>query len=77
MEMKLDGNEYWVLENEADEGDNRLYNDKSEAITTIGELMEQDVAPEDITLMSVDIGSDELELRNVPWQEIAQGIVKS
>jgi len=73
MEMQLKGNEFWVLEYE---GDRRIFDDLNDAVKAVKALMENDVEPDNITLVAVDVGEKDWKIKQVPWSEIAVRLVK-
>lgn len=73
MEMKLEQSKFWLLEQGSD---NWIYDSKKDAVSNVGKLIDDGADPDEITLTAVDVGSDELELKTVPWKEITQGIVR-
>lgn len=75
MEMKIKGNEFWVLENEGSKGSKVIFDNLDDAVKSVKELMEKDANPDDINLVVVDIG-EEWNIKQVPWSEIASKLVK-
>jgi hypothetical protein len=76
MEMKLKGNEFWLLKDTNQNGISRVFDDLNDAVKSLRELMEGDVDVTSISLVSVDIEGDDWKIKQVPWSEIAVRLVK-
>lgn len=68
--LTVEGNVYYV---EAEE-EEYLYSNYDEAIKDVKKLLDR-MDSEDILLLKMDIGSDEIEAVQVPWSEIAQELI--
>lgn len=73
MELKLKENKFWILESSKDK---RIYDNQTEPINTIKRLMKEDIKAKDIKLYVVDIGTKEMQIKNVSWDEIAEELIK-
>jgi len=76
MEMEVKNTEFWVLENKSKKGDVWLYNDLQDAVMGLKELMASGAKAEDLSLISVDVHGEDWKIKQVPWSEIAERLVK-
>lgn len=73
MEMKLEGNEFWLLDSSDDK---RIYDNLDDAVKSVKSLMESDVDTDNMSLVVVTFEGDNWSIKQVPWSEIAVKLVK-
>ena len=73
MEMKVENNEFWILDNKKTD-DKTLFNDIDESIKYI-KKMKKKFNPEDIELMHIILEDDSMKYQGVSWKEIAMKLL--
>jgi len=75
MEIEIKQSKFWYLE---DNKNNKkwIFENESDAVKKVKELMNKSTLAEKINLQVMNCGSDNLELKPVPWTKIANELAK-
>lgn len=75
MEMKIENNEFWILDNKKTE-EKTIFNELDDSISYIKTKMKKDFDPENIELLHVMLEDESMKFQGVSWKEIAMKLMK-
>lgn len=75
MEIKVENNEFWILENKKDE-EKTIFNELDDSIKHIKKTMKKDFDTENLELLHVMLEDESMKFQGVSWKEIAMRLMK-
>jgi hypothetical protein len=75
MEIKVENNEFWILDNKKAE-EKTIFNELDDSIKHIKKTMKKDFNPEDLELLHVLLEDESMKFQGVSWKEIAMRLMK-
>lgn len=75
MEMKLENNEFWILENKKDDV-KTLFNDINESLKFIKKSMKNGLESDDLELMYIVLEESSMKFKEISWKDIAMRLMK-
>ena len=75
MEMKVENDEFWILENKKSE-ERTIFNELDGSIKHIKKTMKKDFEPENLELLHVMLEDESMKFQGVSWKEIAMRLMK-
>jgi len=75
MEMEIKNSKYWYLEDNKNKK-KWIFNTEKDAVDKLKDLIKKKTPTDTLNLQVMECGSDKLELRPVPWQEIITSLIE-
>ena len=76
MQMKIDGGKFWFLRDHETKQNITIFDNLNDAVKAVKILLRNDVEPDMIELMLVDMSKDKMTITGVTWSQIAAKLVK-
>jgi len=75
MDMKIENNEFWTLEDKKSE-EKSIFNEIDASIKSIKKYMKNGSEPDDLELMHVMLEQESMKFQEVSWKDIAMKLMK-
>ena len=75
MEIKVENNEFWILENKKAE-EKTIFNELDDSIRHIKKSMKNKAETDDLELMHVMLEEDSMKFQEISWKDIAMRLMK-
>lgn len=75
MEMKVENNEFWILENKKAE-EKTIFNGLDDSIKHIKKTMKSGSETDDLELLHVMLENDSMKFQEISWKDIAMKLMQ-